>query len=119
MEKKEKNKSPFRQPLLRTTDKTARCFPSISGFWFDKVSSDFSFTAKESHPQTQAIAPLQHAQTWSEHVILAMEQLPELWCILGATLGIVSWYSAKWAGVERACPNKVMAHMWFMHYYSG
>ena len=25
------------------------------------------------------------------------------------------WYSAKRAGVERAGPNKVMAHMWFMH----
>ena len=24
-------------------------------------------------------------------------------------------YSAKRAGVKRACPNKVMAHMWFMH----
>ena len=27
----------------------------------------------------------------------------------------MNWYSAKWAGVKRACPNKVMAHMWFMH----
>ena len=26
-----------------------------------------------------------------------------------------NWYSAKRAGVKRACPNKVMAHMWFMH----
>ena len=25
------------------------------------------------------------------------------------------WYSAKRAGVKRACPNKVMAHLWFMH----
>ena len=24
-------------------------------------------------------------------------------------------YSAKWVGVKRACPNKAMAHMWFMH----
>ena len=24
------------------------------------------------------------------------------------------WYSAKRAGVKRACPNKVMAHMWLM-----
>ena len=26
-----------------------------------------------------------------------------------------NWYSAKRAGVKRACPNKAMAHMWFMH----
>ena len=26
-----------------------------------------------------------------------------------------NWYSAKPAGVKQACPNKVMAHMWFMH----
>ena len=26
-----------------------------------------------------------------------------------------AWYSAKRAGVKRACPNKVMAHIWFMH----
>ena len=26
-----------------------------------------------------------------------------------------NWYSAKRAGVKGACPNKVMAHMWFMH----
>ena len=26
-----------------------------------------------------------------------------------------NWYSAKRAGVQRACLNKVMAHMWFMH----
>ena len=25
------------------------------------------------------------------------------------------WYSAKQAGVKQACPNKVMAHIWFMH----
>ena len=25
------------------------------------------------------------------------------------------WYSAKRAGVKRACPSKVMAHIWFMH----
>ena len=25
------------------------------------------------------------------------------------------WYSTKRAGVKRACPNKVMAHMSFMH----
>ena len=25
------------------------------------------------------------------------------------------WYSAKQAGVKRAWPNNVMAHMWFMH----
>ena len=25
------------------------------------------------------------------------------------------WYSAKRAGVKRACPNKVMARIWFMH----
>ena len=25
------------------------------------------------------------------------------------------WYSAKRAGVKRAGPNKVMAHIWFMH----
>ena len=25
------------------------------------------------------------------------------------------WYSAKRAGVKRACPNKVVAHTWFMH----
>ena len=25
------------------------------------------------------------------------------------------WYSAKRAGVKRACPNKVMAHIWLMH----
>ena len=25
------------------------------------------------------------------------------------------WYSVKRAGVKRACPNKVMAHMWSMH----
>ena len=25
------------------------------------------------------------------------------------------WYSAKRAGVKRACPNKAMAHAWFMH----
>ena len=25
------------------------------------------------------------------------------------------WCSAKGAGVKRACPNKLMAHMWFMH----
>ena len=25
------------------------------------------------------------------------------------------WYSAKRAGVKRACPNKVLAHMCFMH----
>ena len=24
-------------------------------------------------------------------------------------------YSAKRAGVKRACPNKAMAHTWFMH----
>ena len=27
----------------------------------------------------------------------------------------MSWYSAKRAGVKRACPNKVVAHGWFMH----
>ena len=27
----------------------------------------------------------------------------------------MAWCSAKRAGVKRACPNKVMAHMWFMH----
>ena len=25
------------------------------------------------------------------------------------------WHSAKQAGVKRACPNKVMAHLWCMH----
>ena len=25
------------------------------------------------------------------------------------------WYSAKRAGAKRACPNKAMAHIWFMH----
>ena len=25
------------------------------------------------------------------------------------------WYSAKRAGVKRACPNKVVVHRWFMH----
>ena len=25
------------------------------------------------------------------------------------------WYSAKWAGVKWACPNKAMACIWSMH----
>ena len=34
---------------------------------------------------------------------------------MGRVPGTDGWYSAKWAGVKRACPNKDMAHIWFIH----
>ena len=40
-------------------------------------------------------------------------QEPYLNSTLGSAQGFC-WDSAKRAGVKRACPNKVMAHMWFM-----